>query len=74
MIFLFDFIIKYLLLNINCDISGLFYVMSKEHARNTLSSILSGFMASASDSVNIASDQNVSIQLIETGKIITSKD
>ena len=48
--------------------------MSKEHARNTLTNILSGFMASSSDSVNIASDQNVSIQLIETGKIITSID
>ena len=48
--------------------------MSKEHARNTLTNILSGFMASASDSVNIASDQNVSIQLIETGKSATSID
>merc|ERR1712198_338413 len=40
--------------------------MSKEHARNTLNRILPGFMASASDSVKIKSDQNVSIQLIET--------
>ena len=48
--------------------------MSKEQARNTLTSILSGFMASASDSVNIASDQNVSIQLIETGKSPSSID
>ena len=43
-----------------------------EHARNTLNRILPGFMASASDSVKIESDQNVSIQLIETGEIITS--
>ena len=48
--------------------------MSKEHARSTLNRILPGFMASASNSVNIGSDQNVSIQLIETGKIITSID